>query len=279
MMQVTDSMSLEKAFKEIHFFRGVIPTKAYEVLADHQEEVVPLLIQILKDAICKSNQTGDYYVAHIHALLLLSQLREKKAYPVIMDLLNLPIDSIDRLIGDMLTETISKVIVSTYDGNPEPLFSLLTNRDADRFVRYEVAKCLSGLLYQKMIDPETVILRIQEIVASGKMNDDQSFYTAIECLTLESQLEPLYDIVRAAFKAGMIFDDHSDLNEFEKEILLPIEQLAEIEKLNLLGNAAEELSKWGNYDNDTPLTVKIERNTACPCGSSNKFKNCCINML
>lgn len=279
MTQFTNTMSLEKAFKEIYLFRGVIPTKAYEVIADHQEEAIPLLIQTLKDAICKCDHTGDYYVAHIHAILLLSQFREKKAYPVIIDLLNLPIDSIDKLIGDMLTETISKAILSTYDGNPEPLFALLANRDADRFVRYEVARCFSGLLYRKMIDQETVILRIQEIVASGKMNDDQSFYTALESLTLEGKLEPLYDIIRAAFKAGMIYDDHTDLNEFERELLLPIEKLTEIEKLNPLANAANELAKWDNYNSDIPRTVKIERNTPCPCGSGSKFKKCCINML
>jgi hypothetical protein len=194
-----------------------------------------------------------------------------------MDLLNLPIDSIDRLIGDMLTDTIPQIIISTYDGNPEPLFALLKNQETDWIVPFMIANSLSGLIFQNMIDKETVILRIKEIVASGKMNNNKSFYTAIEILTSERKLEPLYDIVRAAFKAGMIIEHDYGLNEFEKQLLVPIEKLENIRNLSPITHGLDELNRWNDYD--TPLAIKIERNAPCPCGSQSKFKKCCINML
>lgn len=270
-------MSLQQALNEIHFYRGVIPNTAYEVLIAHQEEVTPLFIQIIKNVIERHERTGDYYVAHIHALLLLSQFREKTAYPVIIELLNLPIDSIDRLIGDMFTETMPKMITSVYDGNPEPLFALLVNHDAHEILRSIIGSCFSALIYQKMIDKELVLSRLQEIVASGKMNEDQAFFTALAQIVVQCKLEPLYDTVRAAFKAGMVLSDHMDVHYFEHSLSGPIEKLTREQYLNPLINAIDELAIL--YADITPLTPKIERNVVCPCGSGQKFKKCCIGHL
>lgn len=115
--------------------------KVINFFSDHQQEATPHLLQELKNAIQRHDLTENYYVAHIHALLLLSQFKEKKAYPLVIELLNLPIDAIDRLTGDMLTETIPNIIVSIYDGNPEPLFALLKNQEANEFVRSIIGVC------------------------------------------------------------------------------------------------------------------------------------------
>lgn len=268
------ALSLQKASSEIYLFRGIIPIKAYEVLTKHQQEITPLLIQILKDVIQRHDRTGDYYVAHIHALFLLSQFREKKTYPIVIALLNLPIKSIDRLLGDLLTEKIHKILANVYDGNPEPLFDLLLNHEADFVLRLVVGECLSTLIYQKMIDQQQVILRLQESVASGKMNEDRGFFTVLADITIECKFESLYDTVRAAFKAGMVFEDYVNIHDFERNILLPIDQLVQEDFFNPIVDAAQELAKW--YSNEKQIIPQIERNAPCPCGSGHKFKKCCI---
>jgi len=272
----TKTMSLQEAFNEIHFYRGVSPTKAYEVLINQQHESTPRLLQLLKEAIERHDRTGDYYVAHIHALLLLSQFKEKKAYPLVIELLNLPIDSIDRLIADMLTETIPKIIASIYDGNPEPLFAILVNKETNEFVRAIIASCFTALIYQNLINKEMVTLKLQEIVARGEMNQDQVFFTALVNITMDCKLEPLYDTARAAFKAGMVCKDLMGIGCFEKSLPLPIEKLKEKEYLSPITDALKELKEWGDYAGDVLLAVKIERNASCPCGSGQKFKKCCI---
>lgn len=269
-----EMMSLKQALNEIHFYRGVIPSKAYEVLSAHQEKVTPLFIQIIKNVVERHNRTGDYYVAHIHALLLLSQFREKTLYPVVIELLNLPIESIDRLIGDMLTETMPKIITSIYDGNPEPLFALLVNHEAHEILRSIIGSCFSALVYQKMIEKELVLLRLQEVVASGKMNGDQAFFTALAQVVIQCKLEPLYDTVRAAFKAGMVLSEQMDIHYFEHSLSGPVDKLTREQYLNPFANPIDELSIL--YADVTPITPKIERNAVCPCGSGQKFKKCCI---
>lgn len=272
-----ETMSLEKALKEIHFYRGIVPIKAYEYLTSHQNEATPYLIQILKNVVQRHDRTGDYYVAHIHALLLLSQFREKLAYPILIELLNLPADAIDRVLGDMFTDTMPKIMTSVYDGNPEPLFALLVKHDVDKILRLVIGSCFTALIHQKMIDKEMFLLRMQEIIASGKMNEDQSFFTALAIITMECKLKPLYDSIRAAFKAGMILNNYLDIHHFEKNINRPIEESIRENDLNPITDAAKELGKW--FSKGTPITPKIERNALCPCGSGKKFKACCIHYL
>lgn len=272
-----EMISLNQALNEIHFYKSIVPIKAYEFLAKNQQEVTPILIQTLKNVIQRHDRTGDYYVAHIHALLLLSQFREKKAYPVVLELLKLPVDSIDRLLGGLFTHTIPQIILSIYDGNPEPLFALLLNHDADNTLRLIIGICFSSLIYQKMISTEVVLLRLQEVIASGKMNEDQVFFAVLANITMECKLEPLYGTIRAAFKAGMVCRDLQNIEDFEQNIHLPIKQIAHENYLNPLIDAAKELAQW--YTCDKAIIPKIERNATCPCGSGHKFKKCCIDRL
>lgn len=280
MAQLTsEAMSLQKALNEIHFYRGVVPVEAYKVLTNFQQEATPYLIQELKNVIQRHSRTGNYYVAHIHALLLLSQFEEKKAYPLFIELLNLPIGSIDHLLGDLFTETTPKIITSLYDGNPEPLFAILINRNADDILRLVIGSCFSALLYQKLINREMILVRFQELIASGKMNRDSTFFSALANITVECKLEPLYDIIRAAFKIQMIPNDLMDIQFFEKSLSRPIEKIAREEDLHPLSDAVKELSKWYSDSNPIAISAKIERNTSCPCGSGQKFKKCCIHRL
>lgn len=273
------SRDIANAFKEIHFFRGIIPVKAYQVLAAHKEEVTPVLIQLVKDAIQHRKATGDYYVAHIHAILLLSQFKEKKAYPLVIEVLNLPVELIDRLIGDMLTEIIPKIILSIYDGNPEPLFELLINHKSDFALRVVIGTCFSALIYQKMIESEIVLKRLQEVVARGKKNQDPDFYSALAILVIECKFEPLYDTLRAAFKAKLVNNHCIDLASFEQGLLQPIEKLVREQDLHPLTDAIKEMENWEGYSYEKSVYPKIERNGLCPCGSGFKFKKCCISLL
>jgi hypothetical protein len=178
----------------------------------------------------------------------------------------------------MLSESLPQIIESVYDGNSFPIFAIIENAKYDRCIRSIIGNCLSVLIYHKVLQKEFVTVWLQEIVASGKMNDDQVFFTTLTNLTLDSKLEPLYDIVRSAFKANMIDLNILDLQFFENNLSKPSSNLIHKPYLNPI-DAASELKKWNSYNNTHSIPVKIERNAPCPCGKGIKFKNCCITML
>lgn len=277
-VETLDSTEMLNALKGIYLYRGIIPYQAYEYFEQHQAEASPKLLQILADTLARHERTGDYYVGHIHALLLLAQFKEKKAYPLIVQFLNLPIDSIDRLLGDILTETLPQILTSIYDGDPSPLFNILETPTYHESVRSMAGCCLAVLIYHELLQKELVIARIQSMVTSGKMNDDQIFFTALAHLVLEVKLEPLYDIVRAAFNANVVDTFIIGLEHFEADLPKSSKDLIRTSYLHPV-KAADELKQWHSYSNERPISIKVERNAPCPCGEKRKFKHCCMNMV
>lgn len=111
------------------------------------------------------------------------------------------------------------------------------------------------------------------------MNQDQTFFTILANLTIECQFEPLYDVIRAAFKAGMVNNHGMDIFSFENSLSQPIDQFSRQKNTHPITDAASELASWEGYSGETRIVVKIERNAPCPCGSNQKFKKCCIHRL
>ena len=272
-------ISLKKALNDIYFYKGIVPFDSLKVITERRVEAIPHLLQMIKKTISCCNQTGDYYVAHILSLLLLAQFREQKTYPLIIELLNLPIESIDRLYGDMFTETFPSIIASIYDGNSDPLFALVRNPKTDYILRCVIGNTFSVFLHHKMMDKEYLILKLKEILPIAQQNGDFAFFTMLADLTLESKLEPLYDIIRASFKAKMIDEDMVDLETFEEYLPKPQKELIPEKYFNFIHDAGEELSTWEGYSNEKPIIPKINRNANCPCGSGEKFKFCSLHRL
>jgi hypothetical protein len=267
--------NLNQALETVFFFRGVIPNEALDYIASHRDQAIPLLLAELKNGITNCSKTGNYYVGHLFSLFLLAEFKEKQAYPLLIELLNLPIESIDRLLGDALTESLPSLMINLYDGDLDSLFSLLTNTTANRTLRDLIGYCLATLIYHKLVSAEEVTSRLQLLIASGKMTDDKAFFTALANLVLCAQLKPLNDVVIAAFNAGMIYQDAIDLAFFKKHLNDSPESLIP-EKYRTQFSTASELAKWANYMNKRPTEPKIGRNDPCPCGRGPKYKECCL---
>lgn len=114
---------------------------------------------------------------------------------------------------------------------------------------------------------------MQELVATGKMNQDQTFFTMLANVTMEGKLEPLYETVRAAFRLGLVNKDLMGISYFEESLLKPIDQVISKRELMPITSASDELALWGNYSNDKPIPVKIERNTLFHAAAATNSKN------
>jgi hypothetical protein len=74
-------------------------------------------------------------MAHLFALHLLAQFREKRAYPPIVKILSAPGETPFDLAGDKVTEGLSRIFGSVYDGNPAPLHALGKSEEVNEYVR------------------------------------------------------------------------------------------------------------------------------------------------
>lgn len=57
------------------------------------------------------------YQLHFYELHLLGQFQEKQSFPLIMELLSLPSETLEQLIGDAVTGSLADILYNTYNGD------------------------------------------------------------------------------------------------------------------------------------------------------------------
>ena len=76
---------------------------------------------------------------------LLGEWREKSAYWSLAVFLRLPGDVLDAIFGDCITETTHRVMAAVFDGDPDPLYQIVRDPEADEFVRAKMCQAIAML--------------------------------------------------------------------------------------------------------------------------------------
>ncbi len=85
-------------------------------------------------------QNALFFIFH-----LLGEWREKSAYRPLAKLLRRPADEIDAIFGGATTETSHRVMAAVFDGDPQPLYDVILEPEADEFVRSRMCETLAML--------------------------------------------------------------------------------------------------------------------------------------
>ena len=194
------------------------------------------------------------------------------------------------VLGDGVTSTLKRILISTYDGNLDALKGVIEAAGTDEFVRTGALEALAYLMATEHIareEAEAYLLRLSMVALLG--------------------LEPWSGVVRQAFARGLISPmDMNDDNFREdlRRILTDPGRMADFKANNIapLEDAIGELSDWygfsepakrdqerhavgredaGRTSAATPQPSAksfkgVGRNDPCPCGSGKKFKKCCL---
>ena len=86
------NVEMQNILKALELYDGTFPRKTLEDAVRHREQIIPELLTIIeqtKENAEKSEVQQDY-MAHLYALFLLAQFREKRAYPLIVDFFLMP---------------------------------------------------------------------------------------------------------------------------------------------------------------------------------------------
>ena len=105
------------ASEKITYRSQIFPKEAFRVITENEEEAKPYLREALEKAIREKTELYGDYQLHFYALFLLGQFQDKATFQKITELVSLPPDVVDYLIGDTITSGLSDILYNTYDGN------------------------------------------------------------------------------------------------------------------------------------------------------------------
>lgn len=215
-----------------------------------------------------------------------------------------PPDRVDHLLGDAVTETLSKILAGVFDGDEGPLRTLVTDTAVDPFVRQAALLALAFLCFEGRIGREgfeAFLLRLDEEKLLPQT--DEVMWHAWMTVVAVLGMERLVPRVRAAFADGRIAPDWCDEADFDNLLKAAIERPGDRtrfarEQMGYIEDVLDELQRFHESNDaltdDDPVTEDelldwaarrvpqhnpfrgVGRNDPCPCGSGKKAKKCCM---
>jgi hypothetical protein len=234
---------------------------------------------------------GDAPLILIH---LLGQQRERLAWLPLIALLRQDIDTLEAALGDALTDTLPRILVGVFDGDPTPLEELLVDTSVDGSCRWSAFDAYIGLHVRGAFGAERMERLLTRVAETEIPADDMAWIAWLKGCALLADAT-LRDRAAALCAAGRIAPAGFEPGDMEEELerwrdghqqildeTAPIEDaaallatwhgyseagIAERRKASLLG---------GSIGRDTHVNPYrgIGRNDTCPCGSGKKFKRC-----
>ena len=280
-----------------------LPIEALQAASVQRAEMLPKFLGVIEDYLGqepaeRANPTPLFFILH-----LLGEWREKTGYRPLAQLLRCPADEIDAIFGDGITLTSHRVMAAVFDGDPQPLYDIILDPNAEEFIRSRMCEALAMVSLRRELDRNLAerFLRdaFNELQPQRRCFVWFGWQSAIAMLGL-GQLKVL---VKRAFDRGFIDRHLLGFDEFEQDLKHGIERPGEPWRLGddeyeIFGDTVEELSEWHCFaehdseDRDEWRQLEeldhilsephrnpfkgIGRNDPCPCGSGKKFKKCCL---
>ncbi|MCK2054887.1 DUF1186 domain-containing protein [Methylobacterium sp. 37f] len=217
-------------------------------------------------------------------LHVLAAARDTRVFKPLVRLLHADGEALDILIGDAVTTTLAKILVSVFDGGVDPLSAVLVDSTTDGLVRHEGFAALAYLTQTGRIPlPVARDLLVRFDDKRTAVEGDVSWAGWEEAIALLGlrELEPR---VRAARRDGRLTDEFSDPPWFAKTLRHAEARPDDLsrfdpERFGLIEDPVAALA-WTAEDVGQPVRNPLKsvgRNDPCPCGSGKKFKKCCLD--
>jgi hypothetical protein len=296
------SMDAEAILRELTYATD-LPREALQAASAQRVELVPRFLGVIEDYLGRepaerASPTPLFFIFH-----LLGEWREKTAYRPLARLLRRPADEADAIFGDATTSTCHRVMAAAFDGDPQPLYEIILDPNAEEFIRSRMCEALAMITLRGELDRAQTSRFLRDAYSELLPQRHCFVWFGWQSAIAMLGLGELRVLVKRAFDRGFIDRHLLGFDEFEQDLQHGIERPGEPwqpgdNEYALLGDTVEELSRWhcfaeGNDedpeqwpqpDEFEPILSEphrnpfkgIGRNDPCPCGSGKKFKKCCL---
>jgi len=129
-----------------------LPREALKAASAQRAEMVPVFLKEIEDHLvlkpaARLKPTPLFFIFH-----LLGEWREKAAYRPLARFLRCPREEVDTILGDAITTTSHRVIASVFDGDPQPLYDIILDPNAEQFIRSRMCEALAMVTLRGDLD-------------------------------------------------------------------------------------------------------------------------------
>jgi tetratricopeptide (TPR) repeat protein len=268
-----------------------------------KESLIQDLELVLQDAIDRYhyfNQVDWSIKSHSflhHAVFLLAELNSEKSLPKILEIISYEEDFLNLYFGDSLTEDIWIVLCKLGVNQVSLLESILYDNEIYTYAKSAVSNAICQIVMhnpERKNEIQPVYQRYFESILDDNDLDkliDPTFLALAIGDTSEINLVDLLPLIKKMYENGFVDQSiEGDYDRFmyfyaKKEVSFFKNDLKNIEEIYQNTFYEEEIYESGSFLNDAMknesksqipiVSVKINRNDPCTCGSGKKYKKCC----
>jgi len=280
------------------------PRRALERAVANRDAVTPAFLETIQTYLENPKLNEEEEPALFFIVHLLAQFREELAYPLLMRLFSLDSNRLHRILGDGTTETLPRIAISVFDGDPRPMQAVIENKEADEYARAGLFEALAFLVKEgrsDLVEFKRYLLRAYaDLQPQGESHVWVGWQSAISMLGLTE----FSDLVHKAFASGKIHPSNMRFDHFKKDLQAAVRDpnshtRSAWSPLGYIDDTIGELETWAAFADrpavdpesaagestfsdfllDRPYVNPLRnfgRNDPCPCGSGKKFKKCCL---
>jgi hypothetical protein len=195
-----------------------LPKAALHAATAQHAEMVPIFLQEIDSYLAlepadRAKPTPLFFIVH-----LLGEWREKAACRPLVRLLRCADHEVEAILGDGITSTSHRVMAAVFDGDPQPIYDIILDRNAEQFVRSRMCETLAMLVLRGELEREVVgrFLRdaFMEMQPQAQCYVWQGWQSAIAMLGLVE----LKMLVKRAFDRGFIDRHWIGFEEFQHDV-------------------------------------------------------------
>jgi uncharacterized protein len=297
-------MDAQAIFHELTHAEG-LPKEALKAASAQRVAMLPLFIEEIETYLAlepagRAKPTPLFFIFH-----LIGEWREKAAYRPLARLLRLPRRDVDAIFGDGITTTSHRVMAAVFDGDPQPLYQIILDPNAEEFIRAGMCEALAMVTLRGELDRAVVGRFLRDAFINLQPQRQNFVWVGWQSAIALLGMSELKILVKKAFDRGFIDSHVLGFEHFEQDLRRGIEHPGEPwrpddHEYTLFGDTIDELSGWycftEQYSEDQEQWRQqaeanlllgqpyenpfkgVGRNDPCPCGSGKKFKKCCLAM-
>ena len=241
-------MDVETAIRTLASAGHDLPREAMRWALDHWDEAAPGLLGVLERFADGTDRSEEAASAAFFILHLAAEKRETRAFAPLCRLLR-DAEALEEVLGDGVTTTLKRILISTYDGDLEALKGVIEAEEADEYARAGALEVLAYLAATGRVareEAEAYLLRLHD--ALRPQHESFVWYGWTSAVALLG-LEAMSDVVRRAFTRGLIDPMVTNYDLFREDLgrtLADPERMAGFRYDNIapLEDAVGELSRW-----------------------------------
>lgn len=276
---------------------GVFPKTALTEAMQQPQEISPELIRILQtgaDDITRLANTPDDN-GFLYAMFLLAQFEEEKGLQPLIDFFSGDSMTAIHLTGDVVTENLSKLFAGMARTDAAPLRKLIEDPQGNSFVRAAAIEALLCLVAWGDAEIEAVEDYFLELLTTKLEKQPSHVWDYLSDGASRLGSSRCEEALQQAYAENLASGFYIPWNEAQSRLHRSQEEslrdLQEDPGLAPITSVIEEMQGWACFTPSAerlgPIKIpkptkpiqtgeKIGRNDPCPCGSTRKFKKCCM---